>query len=288
MTGAGSRDRLDVLLVDDDEDGLCDLTAALSRAGLVCVGVTSGWNALELLFKGTVPLIIVTDIRMPELGGLELAQRLRRMDMSTPPEIVLISGSAELDHAVEAIRVRARDLLTKPLDLRRLIQIVREVQLERRALFLSTAAPRANGNTNVQAQTKTIDIATISTNVLNNLRRLRRVRAENLPAGVAIEASWEILLDLYVSEMRGERTSLTAVGGSAGVPMSSALRRIHELEAKGMILRTADEKDRRRAAIHLTDRGRGAVETFIHSYLTGCSEVEQSMLPSEWNFGRLT
>lgn len=256
---AATRENLDVLVVDDDADGLCDLTANLTRAGLTCVGVCSGWEALETLVRGALPSVIVTDIRMPGLDGLELAQHLRQMGLARAPEIVFISGSAELGHAVDAIRLRARDLLTKPLDLRRLIHIVKEVQLERQAQPVMATAPwRSDMPSGDEA---------MSISVLNNLRKLRRLRSEHLPTGLAVEGSWEILLDLYVSELRCERPSVTAVGGSAGVPLTSALRRIHELASNDMVLLAPDQKDRRRAAVHLTRKGREAVQSFIRSYL---------------------
>lgn len=272
-------DRLDVLVVDDDPVGLDGLTAGLKRAGLVCVGARSGWEALETLLKGTIPAVMITDIRMPELDGLELAHRLSRLGVPRPPEIVFISGSAELDHAVEAIRLRARDLLTKPIDLRRLIQIVREVRLERQGPSSWMAKPsrhamQLDGAVEGRVQLKPIDVGAMSSVVLNNLRRLRRVSGENLPPGITVEASWEILLDLYVSERQGEHLSLTALGGSAGVPLTSALRRIQELERNGMISRIPDQADKRRVAAHLTEKGREAVQTFILSYANSCSDAD--------------
>jgi len=273
VLATGRTEKLDVLVVDDDEAGLCDLTASLTRAGLTCAGTSTGWKALETLVTGTIPSVVVTDISMPELDGIELAQRLTRMEVPKLPEIVFISGNAGLDHAVDAIRLRARDLLTKPIDLRRLIQIVKEVQLERHALSSPTAAPapqKAQNFVGTPRKIKTIDVESMSANVLKSLRNLQRIRRENLPAGLAVEASWEILLDLYVSELNKKCTSLTAVGGSAGVALTSALRRIHELENKGMISRASDEKDKRRAAAQLTEMGRKAVESFVRAYVGSC------------------
>lgn len=271
-------EKLDVLVVDDDEAGLGDLTASLRRAGLVCAAASTGWEALEALLKGPVPSVMVIDIRMPELDGLELAQRLGRTDGAKLPEFVFISGSAELRHAVDAIRLRARDLLTKPIDLRRLIQIIRDVQLERQVQSLSKAVPYRHdlpfhAKPAVGPPPTSIDVDAMSTVVLNSLRKIRRVRSENLPSGLAVEASWEILLDLYVSELRSESTSLTALGGSVGMPMTSGLRRVHELESKGMVVRIPDEKDRRRAAVRLTKKGRDTVQSFIRSYVTSWTDA---------------
>jgi len=271
-SAATSTRKLDVLVVDDDEAGLCDLTTSLTRAGLTCAGADTGWKALETLVAGTIPSVVVTDISMPELDGIELAQRLTRMEVPKLPEIVFISGNAALGHAVEAIRLRARDLLTKPIDLRRLIQIVKEVKLERQTFSPPTTAllqPKAKRSVDISAR-NAIDVASKSVDILKSLRNLQRIRRENLPAGLAVEASWEILLDLYVSELNKKCMSLTAVGGSAGVALTSALRRIHELESKGMISRISDEKDKRRAAAQLTEMGRAAVESFVRAYVGGC------------------
>jgi CheY-like chemotaxis protein len=266
--------KLDVLVVDDDEAGLCDLTASLTRAGLTCAGANTGWKALETLAAGSIPSVVVTDISMPELDGIELAHRLTRMDVPKLPEIVFISGHAALGHAVDAIRLRARDLLTKPIDLRRLIQIVKEVKLERHSFLTPARAPsqpRAQKSLETRGL-KAIDVESMSVGILKSLRNLQRIRRENLPAGLAVEASWEILLDLYVSELDKKCMSLTAVGGSAGVALTSALRRIHELESKGMISRVSDEKDKRRAAAQLTEMGREAVESFVRAYVGSCRD----------------
>lgn len=272
LAGSQSK-RLDVLVVDDDEAGLCDLTDNLKRAGLTCDGASTGWKALETLMRGARPSVVVTDIRMPELDGIELAQRLTLMDVAEHPEIIFISGNAELDHAVHAIRLRARDMLTKPIDLRRLIQIVKEVQLERRVTSSPMAIPSPQtleGRANAAQQAQVFDVKTMSIGVLKSLRSLHRARSENLPEGLPVEASWEILLDLYVSELRMQPTSLTAIGGSSGVSLTSALRRIQELEGKGMIVRIPDENDKRRAAAQLTEKGRHAVHSFIRAYVASC------------------
>lgn len=273
VLSANPSKRLDVLVVDDDEAGLSDLTGSLERAGLRCGGASNGWKALETLMRGTLPSVVITDIRMPELDGIELAQRLARIEMPQQPEIIFISGNAELDHAVHAIRLRARDLLTKPIDLRRLIQIVKEVQLERLGLSPPMAIPSPQTferRADAPAQMPEFDVNSMSAGVLKSLRSLHRARFENLPEGLPVEASWEILLDLYVSGLRKERTSPTAIGVSSGVSLTSALRRIQELEGKGMVARISDETDKRRAFVQLTEKGRHAVQSFIRAYVTSC------------------
>lgn len=260
--------KLDVLVVDDDRVILDELVSCLEKAGLVCAASSDAWQALDLLAGGARPAVVVSDIRMPELDGIEFAQRLARI--APRPEIVFVSGNAVLDDAVEALRLGARDLLAKPIDLRRLIQIVKDVLIARRAAESPSgdadilSAPR-KANTPALVE---VDTANMVGLVLRDLKELHRLRGEHLPAGMAVEASWEMLLDLHQSEKRGEELSLTSLGISSGAPLTSALRRIHELEKEHLIERLPDGKDRRRSTLRLSDKGRLAVESFVRSYLT--------------------
>ncbi len=251
----------DVLVVEDDPAVLDELVVSLRRAGLACVAANNAWEALELVQRGSRPTVMVCDIRMPELDGLELAQRLARLDPGERPEIIFVSGHAGFDEAVAAMRLGARDLLTKPIDLRRLIQIIKEIRLEP-AAPAPAAAERAEPD-----DAPALPPEEMPLKVLRDLRRLRRLRVQHLPPGLVPEASWEILLDLYACESKGIKISVTSLAVATGAPMTSALRRIQELEASGFIDRLPDGIDRRRATLRLTSQGRGAVETFAQAYL---------------------
>lgn len=250
----------DVLVVEDDPVVLDELVVSLRRAGLVCLSANNAWEALELIQRGKRPTVMVCDIRMPELDGLELVQRLSRLDPGERPEVIFVSGHAGFDEAVAAMRLGARDLLTKPIDLRRLIQIIKEIRLEP-----PTPAPAAAPLEPDDAPP--LPPEEMPLKVLRDLRRLRRLRVQHLPPGLVPEASWEILLDLYACESKGIKISVTSLAVATGAPMTSALRRIQELEGSGFIDRLPDGVDRRRATLRLTQQGRGAVETFAQAYL---------------------
>lgn len=83
------------------------------------------------------------------------------------------------------------------------------------------------------------------------------------------EASWEILIALYVAWFRNERMSTTDVGYAAGMPITTALRWMSVLASKGMICREDDVHDARRIWIKLSKTGRTLVET--------CIEAQQSL-----------
>lgn len=120
MTSSGRPARpfrnFDAMVVDDDSAAVEELVECLAKAGLSCLSAANGGLALQLLAEGNRAKVVVSDLRMPKLTGLEFAQRLSRLADDERPEVIFVSGHAGFDDAVEAIRLGARDLLTKPVD----------------------------------------------------------------------------------------------------------------------------------------------------------------------------
>src|SRR6185503_3335826 len=132
MTSAEGKNTADVLVVDDDREAVEELVEFLAKAGLKCLSATDGWAALSLLNEGHRPNVVVSDLRMPELSGIEFGQQLMQLGEGERPEIIFVSGNAGFDDAVEALRMGARDMLTKPIDGAVLIQAVRRALLARK------------------------------------------------------------------------------------------------------------------------------------------------------------
>ncbi len=112
-----------VLLVDDDAD-LLDVTSyALRREGFNVLVATSGEQALTL-WERDQPDLIVSDVVMPGMGGLELCQRIRRLS-ATP--VILLTAMNREDQIVEGFRRGADDYVTKPFSHRQLAMRIRAV-----------------------------------------------------------------------------------------------------------------------------------------------------------------
>jgi DNA-binding NtrC family response regulator len=125
-----------VLLVADDEDGVVHIVERLaSRAGFDVICCRGGRQAIEELRVRQVDVAMI-DLRMPDLDGLEV---LRQIKAANPAcEVVLMTGFAEVDTAVEAIKLGARDYLSKPFDFSRLSTLlasVRQDAVRRRSLI---------------------------------------------------------------------------------------------------------------------------------------------------------
>ena len=99
---------IDVLVVEDNAAAATELVDYLTRAGLKCKAAGDAWTALKLLADGYRPDVVVTDLNMPELTGLEFADRLNHFGDEQRPEIILLSGQATFDDAIMALRAEHR------------------------------------------------------------------------------------------------------------------------------------------------------------------------------------
>jgi DNA-binding NtrC family response regulator len=117
-----------VLLVVDDEPIVCAVMTRLAEpVGFDVVACSSAGQAIDTLSRHPADIAFV-DLRMPEGNGIDLLRQIR--DTAPACEVVLMSGFATIDSAVQAVKLGARDFLTKPLDFDRVIGLLKEVQKE--------------------------------------------------------------------------------------------------------------------------------------------------------------
>ncbi|HSJ96239.1 MAG TPA: sigma-54 dependent transcriptional regulator [Myxococcota bacterium] len=125
--GAGSR----VLVVDDAEGIRTYLANLLEVHGYQVDTAEDGRRALALLEGGAAPDVVLMDVMMPGLGGIETLRRMREIDPSVPVVVLSVVGKAST--IVEAMRLGAVDYLNKPFEEEELEATLRSV-LERREL----------------------------------------------------------------------------------------------------------------------------------------------------------
>lgn len=97
----------------------------------------------------------------------------------------------------------------------------------------------------------------------------RRLRNRFLSASILGEPVWDMLLALYCFSARGEILSVSAMCQSAGVPQTTALRWLQVMEQKGLISRTKDLKDARRALVSLSDRAKAMLDDYLATIYAG-------------------
>jgi PAS domain S-box-containing protein len=101
-----------VLLVDDEEAIREIMGLSLADLGYPALTAASGEEALEV-FDIDPPGIVLTDIKMPGMDGLELLRRIKEKSPDT--EVVMISGHGDMDLAIKSLQYEALDFLTKPV-----------------------------------------------------------------------------------------------------------------------------------------------------------------------------
>ena len=103
-----------VLIIDDEESVRRLVATFLSKRGFQPVQASDGTRGLEL-FRAAPPSLILLDLCLPDLSGLEVLARLRATGKEVP--VVVVSGTGELKDAIEALRRGAWDFVSKPVDL---------------------------------------------------------------------------------------------------------------------------------------------------------------------------
>ena len=121
---------LTVLIVEDDPHVLLGCQQALALEDIQSQGVSSAEQALALV-GDNFPGIVISDIRLPGIDGLQLLKRLKARDHSLP--VVLITGHGDISMAVGAMRDGAYDFMEKPFSPERLVDAARRA-LEQRGL----------------------------------------------------------------------------------------------------------------------------------------------------------
>ena len=102
-----------ILVVDDDSSVRRVVQMQLSEAGYEVQPAASGEDALRILLE-SAPKLVITDLRMPDMTGIELLRRISDEEIQTT--VIIITAFGSIETAVQAMRLGAYDYITKPID----------------------------------------------------------------------------------------------------------------------------------------------------------------------------
>ena len=102
-----------ILVIDDDDVVLGVLTDLLELRGFQVLTANEGKAGIEV-FRNDRPDLVITDISMPQMDGLQVLRRIGEMDECVP--VILVTGHGDLDNALRALRRGAYDFLLKPIN----------------------------------------------------------------------------------------------------------------------------------------------------------------------------
>ena len=111
-----------ILIVDDDRAVRYALSAALKKNNFIPFEAAGGAQAIDLLKKDSFDLVLL-DVIMPEMDGIQTLRELKKINPAVP--IIIITGNADVPTAVEAIKLGAYDFITKPPEINRLVLTIK-------------------------------------------------------------------------------------------------------------------------------------------------------------------
>jgi CheY-like chemotaxis protein/DNA-binding MarR family transcriptional regulator len=292
----------EVLLLDDDPAMLVFLEDILAPAGYTCHAQTDPQAALSQVAASKQIGLVLSDVYMPGLTGLQFINRLHGLRLNRPaPPVLLLTAQPSVESAIDALRLGAEDFLLKPVRPGDLIAAVAHAlsrsradrdasrsrspqidQLVRQAEELAgrlrnladaqDAEPVAPAPMARPAEAEPVALLTVL-DTLEQLRRLRDLYAQHS----LDEVDWDLLLELLRAERLQQRMSvsdLTLV--ISGASTTTSLRRINQLVARGYVVRIPDANDARRDFVALTSKS----NELLTDYLTRANAHLHALISS--------
>jgi putative two-component system response regulator len=199
-----------ILIVDDEVKISSIMAQTLAKEGYSCVTASNGREALNYFLKDTVSLII-TDINMPEMNGMELLKNVKTVNPNMM--VIIMTAYPEIDMAVEAIHLGAYDFILKPADLDLVILSVKNA-LEKKRLEEEIEADHKNLERLVEERTVKLQDA---------YRYLKKSNLDSVKAlAEAIEAK-----DPYI---RGHSDRVSRISVRIGMKAGLSEDRLENLE----------------------------------------------------------
>jgi len=124
-------DNMQLLLVDDEERFLETTKRLLEKRGVEALTTTNGLDALTILDTQRVDVVIL-DVKMPGVDGVEV---LRNIKQEQPlVEVIMLTGHASVESAVEGLKLGAFDYLMKPCDISALLEKVNQAYAKKQSM----------------------------------------------------------------------------------------------------------------------------------------------------------
>lgn len=303
---------LKVIVASDDAQFRAEVVAFVRGLGCQCIEAGGSPAALELLASNLDCNILVADVNMVEMDGVQLVERARKSrGPGTFLSGILVATKNDPELPVRALHARASDLVLRPAIREHLEAALRRAFQD----FVDFAKPTAVRQ-DLQVQINEIAASVLRLNqrlqeiaretsealsedehaapaealldrerMIETVRRMirdRKVRERFFPQVRFGEPAWDMLLDLALAWLEGNAVSVSSVCIASGAPMSTAMRWINEMVEAGLIERRTDPTDGRRNFVNIAP----ATMQAMLRYLAAISRHEAQNGPGQSAAGR--
>ena len=240
---ADDREQFEVLLIDDDEAFLAELSEALESLDYRSLAASSAREGLRKMADHPEIGVVLCDMRLPDIEGTDLISEISaRYATNRPLVLVLMSGYADYELALNALRLGVDDFIAKPL---RINEIARCMRAARRTWRLrkdalrhhlanfadphgrSLLAPvwdlRAPAEQLVLAPGESEALASLGSGVseiVDGLLLINRERDRLLDQGMFGDPAWDIVLELTRAKLRGEAVPVSSACTASNAPLT--------------------------------------------------------------------
>lgn len=133
--------KINLLIVDDEERFLFTSKTLFEKRGLNVLTATNGLDALKVLDEHRIEVVIL-DVKMPGMNGIDVLRKIKKKFPLI--EVILITGHASVESAVEGIQLGAFDYIAKPCDISELLSKIQEAFGKQQTMKEKTSKIKVN------------------------------------------------------------------------------------------------------------------------------------------------
>lgn len=124
MLAQAANQEVTILVVDDEPEIVEEITEDLEFEGFPCRSASNAQEALDVIAEDETIAVVVSDIRMPNMDGLEFIAAINERHPNRALQVIMLTGHAGYDEAVQALRLGAFEFLAKPVSLGHLAHVI--------------------------------------------------------------------------------------------------------------------------------------------------------------------